>query len=463
MNPEFQRNLWLEFSARRAIFMAITLGLIFLAGNSTFGLVGPRISAEYIFYAITVVWGARNAARAVVGEIRERTWDAQRLSALTPFEMTWGKLLGATCYAWFGGVLCLLVLAGTAYYAGGIAAALAELSYFVMIGLMAQSVALFTSLLAIRRRQTHSRLDVFIYQAVGLIAAWGVWWAWQFVSEGGFFSQAIDIEEVGWWGLSVNASLFYLLSLLAFLAWALVGCYRLMRLEFSMQNTPAVWTAFAVFMTIYFAGQEGSPDLAVPGLGVSPAVVPLLFGGLTLMVMTYVAAFAEPKDRVLYRWLVDALTTRRYLSLVMRLQAWMIVYAGTMVIGLVLAIVLIVDPPGLAGYDFLHGSAILTALGLFTRDIALFLVFPLLPGARRGDFPAVVTVGMLYGIAPQLARAFGAEALFLPFGEGMDTFGPLIAWAQAAGLWFLVYRVAGNDILAKRSSASAAMLQPEVK
>jgi predicted hotdog family 3-hydroxylacyl-ACP dehydratase len=54
-------------------------------------------------------------------------------------------------------------------------AAVAELSYFLMIGLMAQSVALFASLLAVRRRQTHSRLDVFLYQVSGLIAAWGVW------------------------------------------------------------------------------------------------------------------------------------------------------------------------------------------------------------------------------------------------------------------------------------------------
>jgi hypothetical protein len=42
MNPEFQRNLWLEYSNRRAVFMAITLGLIFLLGNSTFGSIALR-------------------------------------------------------------------------------------------------------------------------------------------------------------------------------------------------------------------------------------------------------------------------------------------------------------------------------------------------------------------------------------------------------------------------------------
>ena len=29
---------------------------------------------------IVVVWGTRNAALSVVGEIRDRTWDMQRLS-----------------------------------------------------------------------------------------------------------------------------------------------------------------------------------------------------------------------------------------------------------------------------------------------------------------------------------------------------------------------------------------------
>ncbi len=104
MNPELRRNLWLELTPRRLATMAIILALIFFAA----GLSGgddfrPASVAVVLYYFIVVIWGARNAALCVVGEIRERTWDLQRLSSLGAAEMTWGKLFGATAYNWYGG------------------------------------------------------------------------------------------------------------------------------------------------------------------------------------------------------------------------------------------------------------------------------------------------------------------------------------------------------------------------
>lgn len=133
MNAELQRNLWLEFSHRRVVFMVVSLGLLFMFGNSGLGPSGLGTTAEYAFYGIVVIWGARNAAEAVVGEIRDRTWDGQRLSSLSPFAMTWGKLLGPTSYAWAGGMFCLVVLAWTAFTQGGAGAVIGDLSYFLMI------------------------------------------------------------------------------------------------------------------------------------------------------------------------------------------------------------------------------------------------------------------------------------------------------------------------------------------
>src|SRR5215510_3127986 len=101
---ELQRNLWLELTARRTVQMIVVIVLILLTANVTpFVRVGDV--AQYLFLGIVVLWGTRNAAQAVVGEIRERTWDFQRLSALTPFQMTVGKLFGATSYVWFGGLI----------------------------------------------------------------------------------------------------------------------------------------------------------------------------------------------------------------------------------------------------------------------------------------------------------------------------------------------------------------------
>ena len=463
MNPELQRNLWLEFSHRRVVFMVVSLGLLFLFGNSSFGASGLRTTAEYAFYGIVVIWGARNAAEAVVGEIRDRTWDGQRLSSLSPFAMTWGKLLGSTSYAWAGGMFCLAVLALTAIRQGGAGTVIGDLSYFLMIGLMAQSVALFASLLAVRRRQTHSRLDVFFYQIIGLIAAWGVWWTWKLVSAGEFFDIVFNVGELRWWGLSIEASLFYLVSLLIFLLWAFIGCFRLMRLELSMQNTPVVWSAFVAYMAFHSAGQGGTDSLWLPGLDIPRGVLPLLLAGITTAGLTYGAVFAEPKDQVLYRWLAETLVARRLYAFWSRLQAWMIAYAATLVLGVVLALVLAANPPAALGIEFFHAGAVLSALGLLTRDIAIFLIFPLLPGTKRGEAPAIITLVMLYIFAPQLLGATGAGVLFYPFGSDLGLMGPLIAWGEAVLMWFILYRVAGKNILQKRVADIPVNSQPERK
>nr|TFG54465.1 MAG: hypothetical protein E4H34_02565 [Hyphomicrobiales bacterium] len=462
MNPEFQRNLWLEVSHRRTVFMVVTLGLLFMAANSTFGTFALRSSAEYAFYAIVVILGARNAAQSVVGEIRDRTWDAQRLSSLSPFAMTWGKLLGATSHAWIGGIICMAVLVWTAFAQGGVGAALGELSYFLMIGLMAQSVALFTSLLAARRRQTHSRLDVFMYQIMGLIAAWSVWSAWKAVSAGGIFAGSLGFDELRWWGLSIDAPLFYLVSLLVFLLWAFIGCLRVMRIELSMQNTPIVWILFVAFMAVYFAGSEILPIPNIIGLEIPSAIRPLLHATIVTALLTYIAVFAEPKDQVLYRWLAKTLIAGQFRLFSSRLQAWMIAYAATLLFGLALMLVLATNPPEMLGFEFFRASAVLSALGLLTRDMAIFLLFPLLPGARRGEAPAVVTLLLLYYVVPPLLSGAGVGALFYPFGRDLGLAGPLIAWGEALVMWFVLYRVAGKGIL-PHQPALPVSVQPERK
>jgi len=462
VNPEFQRNLWLEFTTRRLVFMSVSLGLVFMVGQSAGSGFFLQNSAEYLFYGIVILWGTRNAAQAVVAEIRERTWDTQRLSSLTPFEMTWGKLLGATAYPWFGGVLCLLIIVSAAFEDRGVSGAFSDLSYFLLIGLTAHAVAFFTSLLAVRRRQTHSRLDVFLYQLSGISAACGVWWAWKFVTVGQFSDDAINVEEIRWWGLSIDVSYFYLLSLLAFLIWTLVGCYRLMRLELNMQNTPIVWCGFLVFMLLYVAGQEGAGRFELLGMQIASAVRPLGLALVTAALLTYVAAFAESKDRVLYRWLSQTLFSSRSLAIWPRLQAWMISYMAAMAIGILLALLLAADPPDFLGYEIFRSQVVFSGLALLTRDIGIILLFSLMPNARRGEFPAIVTIALLYFVAPVLLGGFNLRVLFYPFAsQGIE--GPLIAWAEAALVWFLVYRTARKSVFGLDAPLAVSAVQPAVK
>jgi len=108
MNPELQRNLWLEASPFRLVLIAGLVLLAFAAASvAPRGIGSTSTVALALYWFFAVLWGTRSAALSVVAEIRERTWDGQKLSSIGPWEMVWGKLFGATSANWFGALLCL--------------------------------------------------------------------------------------------------------------------------------------------------------------------------------------------------------------------------------------------------------------------------------------------------------------------------------------------------------------------
>lgn len=437
MNPELVRNLWLELTPRRVAQMAVVLALILLTANLT-PFTPIAGVAEYLFYAIVVVWGTRDAAQAVVGEIRERTWDFQRLSALTPFEMTLGKLLGATSYVWFGGLICLSVFV-VAQLRDGRPQILQDTFYFLAMGLLSQSVALFVSLIAVRRRQTRTAFNVFQYQAAGLIAAYFVWQARR---------DPFDFPDVTWWGMTIDRQGFWLASLAVFLVWTLVGCYRLMRLELQVPTRPSVWLAFILFMASYMAGFEGVPDFAAPVLPDGDSFSgKLAIAIATLGFLTYVAVLFEPKDRVLYRWLGEMVTKQRYGAAMSRLQCWMIAYIAALVGSVALTFL---GAAGISPGAVLVLPMVVAGMGFLTRDLGVFLLFGLAPGQKRGDMSAIITLAVMYLILPRLLGAAGMAEPSAPFYPLplVGWIGAVYAWVEAAGVWFLVWSVRSKQTTA---------------
>src|SRR5690606_8467172 len=114
-NPEFRRNLWIQFTSTRVLVAAMLTGLLLVCALAVdYGLTRnafvPDITgfvAYWLAAAIVIFWAGRGAAGAVLREIRGRTWDAQRLSTLHPWTMAWGKLFGATSLAWFMALVCI--------------------------------------------------------------------------------------------------------------------------------------------------------------------------------------------------------------------------------------------------------------------------------------------------------------------------------------------------------------------
>ena len=454
MNPELMRNLWLELGARRLVLMFGALGLFFAAaavGGNDFRT--PGQTAETLFYIVVVLWGTRKAAEAVVGEIRDRTWDGQRLSAISAWDMVWGKLFGATSYVWTGGLLCLAVIVIATAAEHGTVSAVYDLAYFLSVGVIGHAVALQASLAAARRRTSHSRLDVFLYQLVGLGAAWAVWAVWQTALPNGWFRAASGpIETVTWWAQSISAPVFYLTSLAAFFGWSLVGNNQLMRQELQMPVGPIAWVGFLIFMAVYSAGFA---DLATGDTG-SIAAVRAAAAFTTLGGLTYLSIIIERKDRVQIRWLGSRLLAGRIDQVLWNLPGWVFAFVGTAIAASWLNVELSgLDEIKVGGETFTR-VVLLASLGALARDIGIFLFFHMLPRQRRGDFAALVTLILIYLVIPVILNGAGFGNLvfiLIPQNPLQATWASVVAaWAAAGVIWFLAFSRAAIEPKGEPSS-----------
>lgn len=444
MNPELLRNMWVELTERRLTLMVVIVSCVLLVAISPGQWSSAAFTAELLYYAVVVFWGTRCAAQAVVEEISNKTWDGQRLSAIRPWTMVWGKLLGSTMLAWIGGVMCLLVLMTVAYRTGGIAGLINQTVYYLTIGLLSQAVALLASLVAVRRRMSHSRFDVFIYQLAGLIAALIVWRVWQTADPTSLFRSwtgGIDlfaVSSVWWWGGTFDPGTFYVASLIAFVFWTLLGNYRVMRRELQVQNGPFVWLSFLLFLAVYAGGFDFWRDYVretsfVIGMRAVQA-------GIAITVVTYMMALVEPKEVVAYRWLIERFKRRQFGGLFSRFPAWGYAYLAVVALGVTAILTL---PWSIAERANVYGGPmiVLAALGFILRDCAVFMAMGLGQVGKRSDIAALAILALLYVFLPSMfVQVEGSSVAFYPSQHDPAWLNPLLAWAQALIGWALILR-----------------------
>ena len=443
MNPEFQRNLWLELTPRRITLMVALLALAFFASALSGGAdYGPAATAKWLYYVIVVILGARNAALSVIGEIRDRTWDMQLLSSIEAGAMTWGKLFGSTAYNWLGGAICLAVMLAETGAHKGAATALIDLVYYVAIGVISQAAALLASLVAARRRQTHSRLDIFLYQSVGVAAGLAVLAIWSIADPAGSILTGKPANDfIPWWGVAFDTRGFLLISLALFTGWTLAAGYREMRLELKMSNGPLVWLAFLIFIGVYVSGFDAWLQNDQSMAGWDAAALRLGLAATAFGVLTYVMVVLEPKDRVQLRWLGGQIASGRLGRAWNGLQAWMSSYLATVLCSAALILWLHRIMPDESGQQAL----IAATLGFITRDVSIFVFLRALPGRRRGDLAPLVVLFALYALAPAIVNGLGLQNVLVAFYPRPTVplwISPAVAWAEAAAaVCFAIARV----------------------
>ncbi len=113
LTPEFHRNLWLRVSPFRLAAVPVVIALmVWIAFNlSTSGSLAESLMNASLtgYFFVTLVWGTYEAAAALPNEVKDKTWDFQRMSPLSPGQLAFGKLFGSTSFVWYIGAILLAI------------------------------------------------------------------------------------------------------------------------------------------------------------------------------------------------------------------------------------------------------------------------------------------------------------------------------------------------------------------
>jgi hypothetical protein len=450
MNPELQRNLWLEASRRRLAWAAVVLALIYgatwvLASHTqtTAFINGRYVTAGFpafetvgalVFLGAGLIWGARATSRALIDEVLGRTWTFQRTSTLGPWEMTWGKLFGATSLAWIAALTGLLALALPLMSIERGRFSVALFLWGVSLAVLAQASALGSTLIGVRKARAEVRLYSGRVGFGGILGLVLLLWALSHVfplvdhqpakgMESVSSLAALITQPIRWWDHEVPRLWFMTASMAAFAGWAVVGAWRLMRLELQLRNWPWAWAGFVLFAGLYAAGF--APE------GGRFAVAAAVFAACA-----YAAAFAEPADRVRLKLWAGAVRHLRLRQIYLGLPA-VIPPLKLSFLAVIGALLSARSQPG----DTNHPGLFLFASYVFVlRDLCVIAYFRFAPRAGgRGDFGAVVALALIYFIGVTAAGWIGGgagQALFLPAAghEPLSLFSAVVEAALMAVL-----------------------------
>jgi hypothetical protein len=427
MNPEFQRYLWLELTPHRLIAAPILLVAVFVLVS----LIDPgdswRPLAEVSFWmvvAVGILWGARNASEAITGEVREGTWDQQRLSSLGPWAMTWGKLLGAPVFTWYTSAPALVLMLIGSTERSGFVAAIGHVVFLIAVILLAHAVGMLVSLQLTARSSTAAARSMIGLHLLGMAA--GLLWVRPLYSA---FSDDRQGGPIAWFNLVYSEQAFIYFTIAAMVVWSVIGCYRLMRTELQLRNAPWVWIAFVLYCMVYVAGFGSAYEGVSLGDAKSLTSAPLLAYGVA-MVLALLMLFIEPKDPVEFSRLLASFRARRWAVFLQTIPRWLCVLpiAAALIVALLMT-------------DSVGATFCASAMAFFLRDAGIVVLLNLVPNRGRADAAAIVYLLVLYGLLPALVSAASNIELggwFYPSLTKGVVAGVLPALIQAAVVWVLV-------------------------
>jgi len=420
INPELQRYTWLEFSWQRLIAMPLVIGIIFyLVSQGKEPAQNMAVTAQTIFMVLVGLWGGHKVAESVIDEVNDNTWDFQRLSSLTPWSITWGKLIGSPIYCWYGAVIALVM------YTWHSSEFLPE--YFLLCntvllltaGFICHALALLSSMQAVQMKlAARGRMRVIGHHIIGM--GFGLYFIsylksyWEVNSDKRYMTNYL-FRKITWYGEQYDLTGFVTVFSIIVLAWLVSGAYWQMRMQLRMRTGPWLWMAFSLFMLWFIAGFSWDSErmFHLYGTGALASYAMALF-------FLYAMVFMEPWNGVSYRRLINHWKTRNYKDFANNFPRW--------IVSLALVVLTMIGVFFTTNHDLVVKTALaLTAFAI--RDIALLHYFMLAPNNKRATAATMFYLAILYVLLPLLFTALHMQdvtPMFLPLSDDIVRHGNMV-------------------------------------
>lgn len=312
LNPEFHRYLWLNFSPFRLIIMPLVLvSILYIAALSDLKIWPATVfrSAINLYGIIIFLWGNYAAAAALSKDMQAQTWDFQKMSALSPWQLTIGKLFGATSYVWYGGIILLIIVAATysmdetiEHYGTMYSlypTAVLPIAYLIFAGIIGHATAMLVGINNLCRKGNTGTIGPFL---AGMIAS-------SMVINGSIgydlaIHQSTHFPEIKWYIFVMPLDVFLIASNVYCLTCLITGVQRGLREELQYKNSPGVLTLFLASLCIYSAGIFDTIPHANPTTLYQPTIaMRLALCFFIILPCTYLMVLAEAKKIHKYaRW-----------------------------------------------------------------------------------------------------------------------------------------------------------------
>lgn len=448
-NPEFIKNLKLEFNGTRFVIPLILLILACWIGWESVersgyeGLPLAYYKAKALFgwlcgfgFIFAIVWGTYLCTNSLFDEIKQKTWDFVRMSSLSAGRILFGKLFGSTAVIW------IITLLGV-YPAMTIASKIMlpedglVRSEWLTIGILLLAItswillshccAIIIGLITQHAKDSrpNSMSGTLLTLISGLFIGAMIIEAFEryhrmymgsqydyptptgtvFKVPSGHYMYAPPTEK--WYGFDLSMLDIYAFTLSFFAMWALIGAYRGLRKSLQYKDSPWAWILFIVSGSLFLNGFTDKGEFETL----------IIFPVLISVTGMFFTCITEASDIIRYKVFTSLIAAKKYYEAFRVMPLWIIAFC--IFISSAIANILTIDKTFSAAVFFV------TLLGFMLRDLLVFHIISWTPNIRRPLVGMVVFMAVMYGMIPAIAETISNKSAyyFFPFIENTNSWG----------------------------------------